>query len=94
MRRTNIYLEDGQLEALRRVGEQRAASVAELVREAVDEWLHMRGVTPVDEDAWQRRFDDLLSKRREIADRLALHPEEVDARVSEAVREVRSARRR
>ncbi|MGH9262517.1 MAG: CopG family transcriptional regulator, partial [Acidimicrobiales bacterium] len=40
VRRTNIYLEERQLDLLSQLARQRDGSVAELVREAIDVWLH------------------------------------------------------
>ena len=76
VRRTNIYLSDEQLDALRRVGAQRNVPVAELVREAVDEWLRTRRVRPIPKDEWDRRFDTLLRRRDAIAKELERGEEE------------------
>ena len=92
MRRTNIYLPEDQLMALRRLGEQRAAPVSELVREAIDAWLAAHGVRVVGEDEWERRFADLMARRREDARGLKPSPGSVDRDVAEAVAEVRRAR--
>lgn len=70
VQRTNVYLEDQQLAMLRQLGAQRGEPVAGLVREAVDEWLERRGVRPVNEDEWQRRFTALLDRRAAIADQV------------------------
>jgi len=92
MQRTNIYLDDQQLELLRVVGERRGATVAALVREAIDSWLEGQGVRRVDEDEWGRRFDALLDRRREIAAGSRFGEEQVERDVMTAVREVRKAR--
>jgi hypothetical protein len=92
MQRTNIYLSKDQLEALRRVGERRGLPVAQLVREALDEWLERQGVRTVDEDEWQRRFATLLARRDKIASEHDFTEDEVVRDVMEAVREVRRAR--
>ena len=92
MQRTNIYLHDRQLESLRRLGELRGVPVAQLVREALDEWLESQGVRPLDEKVWQRRFDALLTRRRRIADELSPEEEAVGRDVALAVAEVRKAR--
>lgn len=94
MRRTNIYLDDQQLDLLRRLGEQRGTPVAGLVREAVDEWLARRGVRLVPEDEWQRRFAALLARRSEIAELGDFDAAQVDADVADAVVEVRAERSR
>jgi predicted transcriptional regulator len=92
MQRTNIYLSDDQLDALRRVGESRDVPVASLVREAIDDWLERQGVRPVPEDEWRRRFEALLRRRDTIAKERGFTEEEVERDVMEAVREVRRAR--
>lgn len=97
MRRTNIYLDDRQLDVLRRLGEQRSAAVSELIREAVDAWLAAQGVRMIEEGEWQRRFGRLLDRRREVAERLQPPADQVERDVTAAVAEVRragSARRR
>jgi ribbon-helix-helix CopG family protein len=92
-KRTNIYLEDAQLDLLGRVAEGEGTSVADLVRRAVDAWLAGRKVRKVPEDEWQRRFRRLLERRRRIARREKFDPVEVDREVAKAIREVRKARR-
>jgi hypothetical protein len=90
MRRTNIYLADEQLTALRRLGERRGASVAVLIREAVDAWLASQGVRGLTEDEWERRFGSLLARRREAA--TTTSADVVEREVARAVSEVRRAR--
>ena len=92
MRRTNIYLSEGQLTALRGVADRRGATVAALVREAVDEWLERSGVRSVDPNEWSRRFDALLTRRERLAESGAWPQEDVDRDIAEAVAEVRRAR--
>lgn len=94
MRRTNIYLEEQQLELLRRLGVQRGEPVAGLVREAVDEWLERRGVRALTEDEWQRRFAGLLERRGAVADRIQPDERQVAADVSDAIAEHRAERAR
>lgn len=90
MRRTNIYLADDQLAALRNLGGRRGVSVAELVREAVDAWLASQGVRTLTEDEWERRFGALLARRRKAA--TGTSAEAVERDVIRAVAEVRRAR--
>jgi len=92
-KRTNIYLEDRQLDLLGRVAEGEGTSVADLVRKAVDAWLAQRGAVATPDDEWARRFEKLLARRRLIAKREGFDQETVDRDVMEAVREVRRARR-
>lgn len=92
MKRTNIYLDDGQLGTLRLLSHARGVPVASLVREAVGSWLEAQGARSIPEDEWGRRFDRLLAERRRIAEKEGFDPEEVERDVMEAVREVREAR--
>ena len=94
MKRTNIYLDDGQLATLRGLSEQRGQPMAMLVREAIDAWLTAQGVRRITEDEWQRRLSALLERRARIADERGFSQEEVDRDVMDAVREVRAARAR
>lgn len=92
MRRTNVYLDEQQLELLRRVGELRGEPVAVLVREAVDAWLDAQGIRAIAPDEWERRFDDLVGRRRAIAEREGFDEQTVEDDVLAAVREVRRSR--
>lgn len=92
MKRTNIYLDDDQLELLRGLGQARSEPVAALVREAVDAWLTAQGARRVPRDEWERRFDALLRRRDRIAKEHDFTEEEVERDVVEAIREVRKAR--
>jgi Ribbon-helix-helix protein, copG family len=73
MQRTNIYLDTRQLAALRGAAQTRGAPVAELVREAVDQWLERNGVQVVEADEWSRGVGPPRSpaprRRRGCADR-------------------------
>ncbi len=91
MQRTNIYLDDRQLDVLRRLGQQRSVAVSELIREAVDAWLAAQGVRLIDEGDWERRFASLLQRRRETAERLQPSAEQVERDVTASVAEVRRA---
>ena len=93
MRRTNIYLPDEQLQTLRALADQRGQPVAELVRQAVGDWLAGQGVRVVDEDEWERRFEALLSRRRETARQHGWSADEVERDVTLAIAQVRKARR-
>jgi predicted DNA-binding ribbon-helix-helix protein len=37
--RYNVHLPDPQIDALRRIAEEKGMTVAELIRRAIDEWL-------------------------------------------------------
>ena len=93
-RRTNIYLDDEQLRLLRHMGADRGQPVAELVREAIGEWLERQGARPVGDDEWQRRFGALLARREQVTGALDLNEDQVEKDVLAAIREVRAARRR
>lgn len=92
MKRTNIYLDEEQLELLRGLGERRGAPVAALVREAVDAWLRAQGARRLPEDEWERRLGELLQRRDRIAQEQGFDEGEVEREVMAAVREVRRAR--
>lgn len=92
MKRTNIYLDDEQLQLLRALGERRGEPVAALVREAVDAWLEAQGARRLPQDEWERRFRELLERRDRIAKERGFDAAEVERDVMSAVREVRRAR--
>jgi hypothetical protein len=92
MQRTNIYLSEEQLEALRALGERRGEPVAVLVREAVDTWLEAQGIRRIPSSEWERRFDALLNRRRRIARERGFKEQDVERDVRAAVREARKAR--
>src|SRR5438552_1743677 len=97
VRRTNIYLPDEQVRALKRLGAQRGTPVSELIREAVAAWLRAKRVRVVAEDESRRRFRSLLQRRRKVAASLKLGEDEVQADVARAIGGVprtRPARRR
>ncbi len=94
MIRTNVYLDEEQLGALRAVSESRGEPVAALVRQAVDDWLDENGVRQIPADEWKQRFDALLDRRARVAHRVKPAPAGVERDVAAAVAEVRSARRR
>lgn len=88
MRRTNIYLDDEQLRALKHLAAEEQASVADLVRKAIDGYLASRFSSA---DDWGRRFDDLVERvqRRVPPD---MKPREIEADITAARDEVRRAR--
>ena len=92
MRRTNIYLDDESLAALRALSRARSTPVAALVRQAVRSWIDAQGVRPLDQAEWERRFDRLLNERRRIYREHEWDPEQIEQDVMEAVREVRAER--
>jgi hypothetical protein len=85
MQRTNIYLEERQLRALKHLAAEDRQSVADLVRCAVDAYLAKR----LAEDAeWRERLFQLLA---DVQGRLPadVTPEEIEADISAARDEVR-----
>ncbi len=87
MRRTNIYLDDEQLKALKHLAAEQHASVADLVRKAVDAYLAPHFSSS---DEWGRRFDDLVDR---IQRRMppGVTPQEIEADITAARAEVREA---
>ena len=97
MERTNIYLDDRELTALRALSRQTGRPVAALVREAVDAWLDQHGVAVVSDEEWGRRFTALLGRRDRLAAAEGWTEDRVDGDVQRAitgVRRSRAARRR
>jgi predicted P-loop ATPase len=92
MKRTNIYLDEEQLELLRDLGQQRGEPVASLVREAVDSWLEAQGARRRPDDEWERRVEALLERRDWIAEERDFDEARVERDVRAAVREARRTR--
>jgi predicted DNA-binding protein len=92
MERTNIYLDDRELAALRMLSRQTGRPVAALVREAIDHWLDAQGVEVLTEDEWSRRFASLLGRRSRLAAAEGWTPEGVASDVARAITEVRRSR--
>jgi Arc/MetJ-type ribon-helix-helix transcriptional regulator len=89
MQRTNIYLEDDQLRALKHLAAEERQSVADLVRRAVDVYLAQR---IADDTDWRARLDDLVVR---IQARVPqdLPADEIEADIAAARAEARKARR-
>jgi len=87
--RTNIYLDEEQTRALKHLAAEEGSSVAELVRRAVDVYLAQRFG---DRRSWDERFDALVAR---IQSRVPkdLGPDEIEADITAARREVRERRR-
>lgn len=89
MQRTNIYLDEDQLRALKHLAVEEQQSVALLVRRAVDEFLARQFAEQAD---WGDRFDALVERiRSRVPSRVT--PEEIEADIGAAREEVRQARR-
>ena len=89
MHRTNIYLDEDQLRALKHLAAEDRQSVSDLVREAVDAYLARR---LMDDTAWRERFDRLFER---VHSRIpaTISPEEIEADITAAREEVRQAHR-
>jgi predicted transcriptional regulator len=89
MQRTNIYLDDDQLRALKHLAAEDGQSVAVLVRQAIDVYLAWR---LTDDAAWNERMSQLLDRvRSRIPSDVT--PEEIEAGITTARTEVREAHR-
>jgi len=87
LRRTNIYLQDEQVQALKLLAASSDRSVAEHVREAVDAYLDHR----MSDQAWRDRFAQVVDRfRRDLPD---VPAEEIEADITIAREEVRASRR-
>lgn len=89
MRRTNIYLDEDQLRALRRRAADEGKSVATVVRQAVDQYL---GELRETDEAWRRSFAQ-LTERMQSRVPAGVPPEEIEADITAARAEVRRAHR-
>jgi Arc/MetJ-type ribon-helix-helix transcriptional regulator len=83
MRRTNIYLDDEQVRALRHLAAEERASVAELVRQAVDGYLARRFRETPD---WAQCFDEIVARYRDGVPP-DLPPEEIEEEITASRRE-------
>lgn len=87
MQRTNIYLRDEQLLALKLLAAEERRSVADLVRRAVDVYLAQR---PGDA-AWRAHLDELVARVQARVPSEAT-PDGVEADITAARAEVRQSR--
>ncbi len=89
MQRTNIYLDEDQLRLLKHLAAEESKSVADLVRQAVDQFLRSRledGVT------WQ---NDMTAPLERVYSRVApaIGPYEIERDIRKAGQDVRAAQR-
>jgi len=89
MRRTNIYLDDDQLRALKHLAAEQQQSLAILVRRAVDEFLARRFSERGD---WGERFDALVQRVQSRVPK-DISSEQVESDITAAREEVRQERR-
>src|SRR5260370_13767415 len=88
MHRTNVSFEDEQIRALKDLAAEERASVAELVRRAVDGYLAQRTRAARD---WGERFDEVLARfRQDVPPDLT--SEEIEAEITAARHEYRAER--
>lgn len=87
MQRTNIYLDEEQLRALKHLAVEEQQSVALLVRRAVDEFLARQFGERTD---WGDRFDALVQRIRSRVP-TSLTTDEIEKDVAAARDEVRKA---
>lgn len=89
MKRTNVYLDEEELRALKHIAVEEGLSFTELVRRALaifTEAYHKKGLPP-----WEERMDSLVAQVRERAGSFTAPETERD--VTAASAEVRSARK-
>jgi len=89
MRRTNIYLDDDQLRALKHLAAEQQQSLAILVRRAVDEFLARRFSERGD---WGERFDALVQRVQSRVPK-DMSSEQLESDITAAREEVRQERR-
>jgi hypothetical protein len=88
MQRTNIYLEDEQLSALRHLAAARGSSVATLVRDAVDGYIERE----VGREEVVAQFEDAIARVRSRIP-ATFEPDEIEAEITAAWDEHRTIRR-
>jgi predicted transcriptional regulator len=89
VQRTNIYLDEDQLRALKHLAAEERQSVADLVRRAVDDYLARR---LADDTEWRQRFDQLMDRVRSRVPG-DVTAEEIEADITAVREEVRQAHR-
>ncbi|MCL4508319.1 MAG: ribbon-helix-helix protein, CopG family [Chloroflexi bacterium] len=89
MQRTNIYLDEDQLRALKYLAAEERQSLADLVRRAVNDYLAKRLAGDTE---WRQHFDRLIERihGRTPED---VTPEEIESDITAAREEVRQAHR-
>ena len=89
MYRTNIYLDQEQVRALKHLAAEEGASLSELIRRAVDSYIATR---LAEDTSWRERLDDFLVRIRSRPP-ANIAPEEIEADITTAREEVRQAHR-
>lgn len=88
MHRTNIYLDEVQLLALKHVAAQQGRSVAAVVREAVNRHL----AATLSNEEWRQEWDRIVQRFRESVPS-DMTPDEIEAEITAAREEVRELHR-
>lgn len=88
MQRTNIYLDEDQLRLFKYFAAEENKPVADLVRQAVDQFLRSR---LGDDVMWQNDMTALIERVRNRVSP-AIDPDEIDRDIREARHDVRTAR--
>ena len=86
---TNIYLDEDQLRLLKHLAAAESKSVADLVRQAVDQFLRSRLENDV---TWQSDMTALIERVRSRVSP-AIDPDEIERDIREARQDVRAAQR-
>ena len=89
MQRTNIYLDEDQLQLLKHLAAEENKPVADLVRQAVDQFLRNRLENAV---TWQSDMAALIERVRSRVS-LAIDPDEIESDIREARQDARAAQR-
>ena len=89
MQRTNIYLDEDQLRLLKHLAAEENKPVADLVRQAVDQFLRNRLENAV---TWQSDMAALIERVRSRVS-LAIDPDEIESDIREARQDARAAQR-
>ncbi len=85
----HIYLDEEHLRLLKPLAAEESKSVADLVRQVVDQFLRSRLEDPV---TWQNDMAALIERvRRRLPS--AIEPDEIERDIREARQDVRAARR-
>lgn len=90
MKRTNVYLDNEQLRALKHIAVEEGVSFTELVRRALSVFTAAygrKGIPP-----WEERFDRLVAQVRERAEPFSA--DETEREITSASAEARRARKR
>ena len=89
MQRTNIYLGEDQLRLLKHLAAEENKPVADLVRQAVEQFLRTRLENDV---MWQNDMTALIERVRNRVSPV-IDPDEIERDIREARHDVRAARR-